>query len=178
MRSFLPVLSVLFSRAIGGVNFPFESIQLTDSDTKEFPAVAFGNRSNTSSVYTGPSCKAYPGTALWPTNEEWQRLNASLDGVLLKPEPPGAVCYNGPFRDSKKCDFLMHSAFGSRFYIDDPLTVLTSWPQGETCVPSANAQGNCTQGGFPVYVVNATTVKQIQVAVNFARNNNIRLVIK
>jgi hypothetical protein len=39
-----------------------------------------------------------------------------------------------------------------------------------------NATGKCTQGGWSVYVVNATTVKQI--AVNFARNKNLRLVIK
>jgi FAD/FMN-containing dehydrogenase len=32
--------------------------------------------------------------------------------------------------------------------------------------------------GFPEYVVNVSTAAQVQLAVNFARNLNIRLVIK
>ncbi|KAK3352463.1 hypothetical protein B0T25DRAFT_580383 [Lasiosphaeria hispida] len=64
------------------------------------------------------------------------------------------------------------------FYFDDPLTVITQWPQGNTCLAVQNATGNCTQGGFPVYVVNVTSVKHVQAAVNFARNNNVRVVIK
>jgi hypothetical protein len=36
----------------------------------------------------------------------------------------------------------------------------------------------CTLGGFPEYVVNVTSTAQVQLAVNFARNLNIRLVIK
>jgi FAD/FMN-containing dehydrogenase len=50
--------------------------------------------------------------------------------------------------------------------------------QGATCIPTTNATGNCTIGGYPTYVVNATNVLQIQAAVNFARNANIRLVVK
>ena len=36
----------------------------------------------------------------------------------------------------------------------------------------------CNVGGFPEYVVKATNVAQIQLAVNFARELNLRLVIK
>lgn len=38
--------------------------------------------------------------------------------------------------------------------------------------------GNCTRGGFPEYVVKATDARHVQAAVDFARTNNIRLVIK
>lgn len=34
------------------------------------------------------------------------------------------------------------------------------------------------KGGYPVYVLNATNVAQIQIAVNFARNTGIRFVVK
>lgn len=50
--------------------------------------------------------------------------------------------------------------------------------QGNTCPPSANAAGTCTLGGLPVYAVEATDVMQIQLAVNLARNMNLRLVVK
>jgi FAD/FMN-containing dehydrogenase len=36
----------------------------------------------------------------------------------------------------------------------------------------------CTLGGFPEYVVKVTNVAQIQLAVNFARATNLRLIIK
>lgn len=36
----------------------------------------------------------------------------------------------------------------------------------------------CTLGGYPSYVVNASAVSDIQLAINFARNSNIRLVVK
>ena len=38
--------------------------------------------------------------------------------------------------------------------------------------------GSCALGGFPEYSVNVTNVAQIQLAVNIARELNIRLVIK
>lgn len=38
--------------------------------------------------------------------------------------------------------------------------------------------GTCTHGGYPVYAVNISNVGQIQLAINFARNANLRLVIK
>ncbi|KAJ9133904.1 6-hydroxy-D-nicotine oxidase [Coniochaeta hoffmannii] len=46
-------------------------------------------------------------------------------------------------------------------------------------MPTSNPdESNCTQGGFPVYAVKVSSVTHVQLAVNFARNNNIRLVIK
>jgi FAD/FMN-containing dehydrogenase len=41
-----------------------------------------------------------------------------------------------------------------------------------------NYTGTCEQGAYPTYVVNVTNVAQIQLAVNFARNLNLRLVVK
>jgi hypothetical protein len=55
---------------------------------------------------------------------------------------------------------------------------MSQWASGMTCVPTKNPDSTCIQGGFPVYTVNATTVRHVQMAVNFARNKNIRLVVK
>lgn len=41
-----------------------------------------------------------------------------------------------------------------------------------------NGTSTCTLGGYPSYVVNVSTVAQIQIAVNFARYFDIRLVVK
>jgi len=55
---------------------------------------------------------------------------------------------------------------------------MTPWYAGNSCIPTTNPSLPCTQGGYPTYVLNATGPRDIQAAVNFARNNNVRLVIK
>lgn len=45
-------------------------------------------------------------------------------------------------------------------------------------MPNDGQTSTCTLGGFPEYAVNVSDVSQIQLAVNFARNANLRLVIK
>jgi hypothetical protein len=164
---------------VNSINFPFEATVLKEDDIGNFSAIAFGNRLTKSPVYDGPECKVYPGTAAWPLEAEWARLNSTLNGALLKPVPAAAVCYSGPYQNANQCNFLLRNTSSSRFYINDPLTVLTMWPEGDTCYASASTSGlSCTQGGFPSYVVNVTTVKQVQAAVNFARNKNLRLIVK
>ncbi|GAW23474.1 hypothetical protein ANO14919_130330 [Xylariales sp. No.14919] len=164
---------------INCINFPFEATALEEKDIGNFSAIAFADRSTASPVYDGPECKVYPGAAAWPLEAEWTRLNSTIDGALLKPVPAAAVCYDGPYKNTNQCNFLLRNTSSSRFYINDPLTVLAMWPEGDTCYATANTAGlNCTQGGWPSYVVNVTTVKQIQAAVNFARNKNLRLIVK
>ncbi|KAL7622395.1 hypothetical protein AAE478_007899 [Parahypoxylon ruwenzoriense] len=180
MRSLIaPILLALTASVVRCANFAFEAEQLTDEDIGDFSAIAFGDESTASPVYDGPDCRAYPGTPEWPLAEEWSRLNRSLGGALVRGIPPAAVCYDGPYKDEAACNWLVRNSTFTRFYIDDPVTVFTEWPQGDTCHATLRAQGlNCTQGAFPEYVVNASTVRQIQIAVNFARNRNLRLVIK
>lgn len=62
--------------------------------------------------------------------------------------------------------------------MEDPTSVM--WPlyQGRSCLPTTNPNASCTVGGYPEYAVNVTKVCQIQLAVNFARNANLRLVVK
>jgi hypothetical protein len=50
--------------------------------------------------------------------------------------------------------------------------------EGRTCHHGNSPGGNCTVGGYPTYAVNVSNVAQIQLAVNFARNANLRFVIK
>ncbi|KAL2108257.1 hypothetical protein VUR80DRAFT_4088 [Thermomyces stellatus] len=162
--------------ALATATLPFETAQLTEDDIGTSSLLAFGDASR--APPPRPSCRAFPGSDDWPTRREWQRLNTTLQGRLLRPDPPAAVCYEGEAHDEDACRELVLSAGDTHFYIDDPLSVLAQWPQGSTCLPTLDPAGNCTRGGFPEYVVNATRVSDVQVAVNFARNKNVRLVIK
>ncbi|KAK3391176.1 hypothetical protein B0H63DRAFT_508374 [Podospora didyma] len=171
---------LLFALGAKAFNFPFESSQLTQQDVGNFSAISFGNPSSVPSVYQGPKCKVQPEDTAWPSEKQWDQLNATLDGNLLKPHPLGAACYPDRLEYNRDtCAYLLGPATATRLFFDDPLTALTTWGEGATCLQLLNTTGRtCTQGGFPVYVVNATSVRDIQAAVNFARNQNLRLVIR
>ncbi|KAF4631620.1 hypothetical protein G7Y89_g6508 [Cudoniella acicularis] len=171
--SFLLLLS-----PISAINFPYESIQLTDSDISIFPDLKFGDSSLKISTQDTPECKSFPGDPSWPADSDWSRLNSVLNGSLLHPLPLGAPCYQGPSYNLSKCQAVNSITGYTAAAREDPLAVITLWAEGGTCLPSLNATGACEQGGYPVYVINVTTVKDIQAGINFARNRNLRLVIK
>ncbi|KAK8085333.1 hypothetical protein PG997_006604 [Apiospora hydei] len=168
--SLLIAVCVLDWKKTWGYNFPFEAVQLAPVDTEGFSAITFGDAEYAHPVQGLQSrCRAFPGEPSWPPEEEWNKLNESLGGTLLAPHPPGAVCYStSQYYDQGSCNGILTGARSSRFYIDDPVSGFTVWTEGRTCLVANNTQGNCTQGGFPVYVI----------AVNFARNRNLRLVVK
>ncbi|KAH9427314.1 hypothetical protein MCOR02_012220 [Pyricularia oryzae] len=169
---------VLYLNPAGAANFPWETSQLSETEAASWSDISFGNASQ-EPIPPGPECKVLPGDTAWPTAQDWVRLNSTLDGALLRPEPAGAVCYaNNALYNRERCDWILGEGGSGRFWIDDPLNVLTRWPQGDSCPVEPRPRGNCTRGGFADYVVDARTVKHIQVAVNFARNRDIRLVIK
>ena len=64
--------------------------------------------------------------------------------------------------------------------VDHPTSIMSPLYQGLSCLPQdvSIAGHTCTIGGDPVYVVNAKSAWDVQAAVNFARNKNIRLVVK
>ncbi|KAL2255431.1 hypothetical protein VTK26DRAFT_3397 [Humicola hyalothermophila] len=174
----LPLAALLAAHQVAG-NFPFESVRLTPEDVRDFSAIRPGDLDKAPPLdSTIPRCRAWPGSSDWPSESDWRKLNSSLGGALLRRVPPAAACYPGEHYDPSTCRWLVNESGQTHFWVDDPLTTLTQWPQGSTCVLAANAEGTCTRGGFPEYVVNATEVKHIQAAVNFARNKNIRLIIK
>jgi hypothetical protein len=166
----------LLACVVQAISAPFELDLLTDDDVKGIPELKFGITGEVSGE--SPECKAFPGSSDWPSEQEWSRLNTTLDGGLLNPMPPAIACYPGPQYNATQCAFLVNNAGRGHFWIDDPITTLTQWMQGSTCMPALNATGTCTRGGFPEYIVNATRVRHVQAAINFARNKNVRLVIK
>ncbi|KAH9905749.1 hypothetical protein F4778DRAFT_779140 [Xylariomycetidae sp. FL2044] len=170
MRCTLVFVGVLLN------NIPVYGVSLGSSSTAALPISRNTNKQLCSRAAL--DCKVFPGDTSWPSASEWSSLNASLGGALLKPKPAASVCYEGPDFDAAQCDFVVNSASRSRFWLDDPLVALSEWTQGSTCVASLTPEGNCTQGGFPEYVVNATSSAHIQRAVEFARDENVRVVIK
>lgn len=130
---------------------------------------------------TQAKCKVHPGDAAWPKPGEWEQLNQTLGGALIKGVPAASLCYfNGTSRhDEAACTKLAGNWTNSYTHLDDPIEMFSPVYQGLTCQPTSwYDSGNCTQGGYPTYTVNVSTTAQLQVAVNFARNTGVRFVIK
>ncbi|KAK0726249.1 hypothetical protein B0T21DRAFT_403378 [Apiosordaria backusii] len=129
----------------------------------------------------GPgACKVFPGDEDWPSPATWDAFDKILGGALIKTVPAAAVCYeNTGLYDAEKCTQVQRDFSNAYFHENDPTSNFFPLFQGRTCLPTSDPQSsNCTHGAFPVYAVNVTSVQQIQLAINFARNTNLRLVIK
>ncbi|TLD11900.1 hypothetical protein PspLS_11255 [Pyricularia sp. CBS 133598] len=122
-------------------------------------------------------CKVTPQDEDWPTAEEWGRLNSSISGRLIKPLPPGALCHPDQSSHSTDGCLLTQSQWRNpSFHLVDPVSVDWDNWTNDTCAP--DPEFGCSDVGYPVYVVNATEPEHVQAGVDFARNNNIRLVVK
>jgi len=125
-----------------------------------------------------PQCKAVPGTSSWPSASSWAKLNTSLSGGLIKSVPPGGVCHPGqPNYNNASCAEVATLWYTSwPFYENDPVgNAYPNW-NNDSCLPSPLVP--CTDNGYPVYVVNATTAEDVKAGVDFARENHVRLIVK
>ncbi|KAF1843577.1 FAD/FMN-containing isoamyl alcohol oxidase-like protein MreA [Cucurbitaria berberidis CBS 394.84] len=130
---------------------------------------------------TTSRCKIYPGDPEWPSDKAWSQLDVLTGKRLITgPTPLAAVCYPGKDYDAAKCAGYTTPVWQRSYvHMDDPIEMMSPVAQGLTCsIPSLYDSKGCTRGGFPKYVVNATEPKHVQLAVNFARNTGVRLVIK
>ncbi|WQF79852.1 Putative berberine/berberine, FAD-binding domain, PCMH-type, FAD-binding, type PCMH, subdomain 2 [Colletotrichum destructivum] len=170
--------------------FDQERVQLTDAVLANLTALQLSNISlfgfeDASSVEKRSlfgRCKTYPGDFLYPIGLVWNIFDLLLGGALTKTIPEASVCYDdfGNY-DQAKCDFLTANwVNGSHIHTEDPTAINAVLFEGLNCMPPTINVGetNCKVGGLPSYVVEATTVAHVQLAVNFARNLNLRLVVK
>jgi hypothetical protein len=160
--------------------FPWENAELTEAAIPKSDASLFGFGDTTSSKPSNSKCKLLPGDAAWPSQNVWERFNTTLGGALIKTVPLAAPCYsNWPQYDAATCLHVRESWSDPHFHVDDPTSAMFPLYQGRTCMPTEDpSSGNCTLGGYAAYSVTVTKVSQIQLALNFARNANLRLVVK
>lgn len=154
---------------------------LTDRELSNIELFAFDATPEVTKRAKSQQCKTFPGDALWPTRTIWKVFNLLTGNALIETVPIGAVCYEGtPAYDEAKCADVLARWAQSGLHAEDPTSVMSPIYQGETCMPQngANSSRTCELGGYPTYVVKIDNVAQIQLAVNFARNLGIRLVVK
>ena len=105
-----------------------------------------------------------PSDANWPSRSAWKRLNDQVDGNLISVEFPLEACVKDV--GSAACTGLIGNIKNPYYIGDQPgLTQTLGWVDAWWTRPS-------------VYAVAAKTASHIVAAVNFARENDLRLVVK
>jgi len=131
-------------------------------------------------------CKCAPGDYCWPSNWKWQLLNATVGGNLRVNTPPAAACYNtfqGPLGnintyDAAKCAEVTANFADEQYQINHPTAGLWTYFTNDTCRPTTNPSDTCTLGYYPVLYITAKSIGHIQAGVSFARDHNLRLIIR
>ncbi len=111
-----------------------------------------------------PFRRVRPSDPDWPSAASWQKLKHQVGGQLSPVEFPLAPC-QAAF-DSAACQAVVKNIKNPYYVGDQPgLTETLSWVDAWVSKPSA-------------YVVTARNAGDIAAAVNFARENRLRLVVK
>ncbi|KAI4623879.1 hypothetical protein J4E80_003691 [Alternaria sp. BMP 0032] len=180
--------------------FGVEAVQLTDdvvssmqqsAELAEYASLFEFEDSSNSSLSTRTRrarrslrCKTMPGDLLYPGKLLWGVFDLLLGGALEKIVPIGSSCYKTSEYnnyDAAKCADLVENFDSEEIYYNDNGALMNPLWYGMTCpIPTTGnfANGTCTQGGYSEYAVKVSSVAQIQLAVNFARTLNLRLVVR
>jgi FAD/FMN-containing dehydrogenase len=110
------------------------------------------------------SSRVRPGDPAWPTKAGWERLNSDVGGRLIEVQWPLRPCRDDPAGLS--CDDVF-AGLRNPYYIADQvgLTQTAGWLDAWFSQPS-------------VYGIAAKTTGDVVAGINFAREHNLRLVIK
>ena len=105
-----------------------------------------------------------PGDPAWPSEADWARLNQAVGSRLIKVQSPLAACSDAA--DNAACRETLKN-LRNPFYVGDQpgATQSSGWLDAWMSAPSA-------------YAVAAESAADVVAAVNFARERNLRLVIK
>ena len=105
-----------------------------------------------------------PGEPGWPSAADWDRLSQDVGGELIKVQSPLTVCMAEPA--GPDCAAILKNLKNPYYLGDEPgLTQSLGWVDAWTSRPSE-------------YAVAARSTDDVVAAVDFARNNNLRLAVK
>lgn len=126
------------------------------------------------------SCKAIPGDAGWPSTDAWNALNRTVYGRLIATVPLPSVCHFEPFGtyNEDACTAMKTAWLEDQTFLNHAAEVMNPATQNYSCVPFTPASQPCETGNYASYSINVTVANDAIAGIRFARENNIRLVIK
>lgn len=130
-------------------------------------------------------CLCTYGQSCWPSATTFSQLQSQVSQPLIYPLPSASACYP-PSDPSGNCTAVLENWYDGNWRASMPGSMEASnfetfmFQNGtiDACYPNTTITGMCGQGRVPVIGVDARTVEDIQAAVTFAVEQNLKLVVK
>ncbi|KAI1768459.1 hypothetical protein GGR53DRAFT_462427 [Hypoxylon sp. FL1150] len=127
-------------------------------------------------------CKVIPGDSAWPSQQEWDNLNQTVDGRLIATVPQAAVCHPGGYAglafDQAECSVLASEWSLPQIFENKSGEIMNPWYQNASCSPFYRTDQPCELGNYVSYAVNVSGPEDVATTINFAQKHDVRLVIK
>jgi hypothetical protein len=132
---------------------------------------------------TALSCKSTPLDSSWPSETDWMTLNSTINGSLLRTVPAASACWSkNPFGSSVSCDTAIGKWTNGTWHSQQPESIDYQIYANNTCLPTNttgySAERGCRIDAFPQYIVNASDASHVALAMKWASERNIRIVVK
>jgi|SRR5882762_1196331 hypothetical protein len=130
-------------------------------------------------------CRCLYGQRCWPKASDFALLESQISQPLIHPVPPASACYpiSSP---SGNCSDLQVNQFDGNWRSNQSGSMQS--PNFESfifkngsisaCYLNTTLGVPCQQGNVPIVGVDARSPSDIQAAVKFAANHNLRLAVK
>jgi hypothetical protein len=125
-------------------------------------------------------CKCTAFDSCWPSPSEFAQLSDTLSSPIFQVQPLGTPCHDPTF-NAALCDIVKASFSDGLFRTNQPGAAQTdNWEFNATssCFVNGDRSQPCGQGRVPIIGVNATTISDIQKAVQFAIKHNLKVKVK
>ncbi|KAF7312068.1 FAD-binding domain-containing protein [Mycena indigotica] len=121
-------------------------------------------------------CRNIPNSIGYPNSSTWAAFNTSISGRLINAVPTAKYCATlvGGCTDAQWTSSVFRGSIPGSM-------CQTNWEQGYDLTPPSVCLRNgttCGQGDVSLYSVEAETIEDIQTAVKFASQHDLRLAVK
>ncbi|KAG9660707.1 FAD/FMN-containing isoamyl alcohol oxidase MreA, partial [Aureobasidium melanogenum] len=125
-------------------------------------------------------CRCFPGDACWPSPDEWNSLNKTVNGRLIATVPLAAACHDDQYAayDEKRCAELQNSWLDPETHLPSSSSVMAPFFANQSCDPFQPRSAQCVIGTYVQYAINVSCASDVINALNFAIDHNIRLVVR
>ena len=153
---------------------------------KTFSALVLLAIGRSLTAWAGSSgCLCTFGQSCWPSASTFSQLQSLVSQPLVYPLPSASACYP-PSDPSGNCTAVLENWYDANWRSSMPGSMEA--PNFETfmfqngtidaCYLNTTITGACEQGSVPVIGVDVRSVGDIQAAVTFAVQQNLKLVVK
>ncbi|KAF9450811.1 FAD-binding domain-containing protein [Macrolepiota fuliginosa MF-IS2] len=130
-------------------------------------------------------CRCLYGQSCWPSEQDFSSLSTLLSQPLIRPVPPASACYpvGNP---SGNCSDVQQNWVNGNWRADQPgayqnvnfETYTNRNGSISGCYLNTTLGLPCDQGSIPPIGVDVRTIEDVQAAVRFVGQHNLRLVVK